>query len=228
MHQDLGGENGKKSILNTRINIQYETQIKCIILMFLYSYLLMYICDLEMYISSLWLTKLFSVGINILWFVSIYFVHRKWGLYQEAELHLRGVGQYICGMVLLIGMFAVYFVIVGTERLQDIAIRCTFFDYLWLIFYYIIVAVTEEYIFRIFFLGEMSIILGRMSAFAPLISAILFGLIHIPQGDLNRAIMTFAYGIVLGYAKQYWKQCTFLSLIMAHGLYDMIVSVLGI
>lgn len=229
MNRNTEVENGKHTLLDKKVYIKNETQIKCMILMFAYSYLLMYVCDLEMYMLSLWLTNLFFVGIHLIWIIPVFLVQRKWGVYQREEVHFCDVRQYLFGILLLIPYFAVYFLVYKTSNFDYIVFGLNVWNVLWAFFYYVvIVAITEEYVFRIFFQGELSVLLGRLRMLAPLISAILFAVIHIPQGNDDIVWMAFGCGLVLGYAKQYIKQCTFVSLVVAHGLYDFLVMIFAL
>lgn len=229
MNRNTEIENGKNTLLAKKIHIKNETQIKCMILVFVYSYLLMYVCDLEMYISSQWLTNLFFATIYLLWIIPVFLVKRKWGVHQREEVNLSNVRQYLYGVLLLIPYFAVYFLVYKTSNLDHIVFGLNAWNVLWGLFYYVvIVAITEEYVFRIFFQGELSVLLGGLRMLAPLISAILFAVIHIPQGNDDIVWMAFGCGLVLGYAKQYINQCTFVSLVVAHGLYDFLVMIFAL
>nr|MCR5146583.1 CPBP family intramembrane metalloprotease [Clostridia bacterium] len=87
------------------------------------------------------------------------------------------------------------------------------------------VAVAEEFIFR----GYLLNILKRMSknTIIPIIvTSLLFGLFHILNGNIIQVIVTTLIGLILVICKEKIKNCTLLSLIIAHGLYDWLIVLL--
>lgn len=84
----------------------------------------------------------------------------------------------------------------------------------------IFVGVGEEIVFRGYIQNQFTIWLKKCKWLAPLIAAVLFGLWHLINGSLMQALFTTLIGCVLGYAKFFIKDCSLLSVIIAHGLYD--------
>ena len=82
------------------------------------------------------------------------------------------------------------------------------------------VGVCEEIVFRGYVQNQFEIWLKKCKWLAPLISGVLFGLWHIINGSLFQVLLTTLIGCVFGYSKYFIKDCSLLSLIMAHGLYD--------
>ncbi len=82
------------------------------------------------------------------------------------------------------------------------------------------VGVGEEIVFRGYIQNQFAIWLKKCKWLAPLIAAALFGLWHLINGSLIQALFTTVIGCVFGYAKYFIKDCSLLSVIIAHGLYD--------
>ncbi|MBD5087034.1 MAG: CPBP family intramembrane metalloprotease [Clostridiales bacterium] len=82
------------------------------------------------------------------------------------------------------------------------------------------VGVCEEIVFRGYVQNQFEIWLKKCKWLAPLIAAVLFGLWHIINGSLIQVLFTTLIGCVFGYSKYFIKDCTLLSVIIAHGIYD--------
>lgn len=86
------------------------------------------------------------------------------------------------------------------------------------------VALTEEFIFRGFLYQKLHALSGSHKV-AILVSSIAFGLFHIFGGSLVQVAMTSLIGLVLCLVRHKVKNCTTLSLIIGHGLYDFLITV---
>lgn len=82
------------------------------------------------------------------------------------------------------------------------------------------VSVGEEIVFRGYVQNQFSIWLKKCKWLAPLIAAVLFGFWHLINGSLIQVLFTTVIGCVFGYVKYFVKDCSLLSVIIAHGLYD--------
>lgn len=82
------------------------------------------------------------------------------------------------------------------------------------------VGVGEEIVFRGYIQNQFTIWLKKRKWLAPLIAAAIFGLWHIINGSFIQVLFTTFIGCVFGYAKYFIKDCTLLSVMIAHGLYD--------
>jgi len=80
------------------------------------------------------------------------------------------------------------------------------------------VALVEELIFRGYIFNKLMIIKNN-KGLAIIISSILFGLFHIFNGDFLQILITTLIGIVYCLCRERIKNCTILSLIVAHGVY---------
>lgn len=82
------------------------------------------------------------------------------------------------------------------------------------------VGVCEEIVFRGYVQNQFEIWLKKRKWLSPLIAAALFGLWHIINGSLFQVLLATLIGCVFGYCKYFIKDCSLLSVIIAHGLYD--------
>lgn len=88
------------------------------------------------------------------------------------------------------------------------------------VFFILFVGPIEEFIFRIYVQETLENLFEKHKWLAPLLSSIVFGLWHLLNGSLAQAIFTFLIGLVFAFSRYYLKDCTYVSLALAHGLYD--------
>ncbi len=103
------------------------------------------------------------------------------------------------------------------------------YQFLWQYLYELVycigaVSLTEEYIFRGFLYRKLHDISGSFRA-AALLSSAAFGLFHIFGGNLVQVGMTSLIGLALCLIRKKVKNCTTLSLIIGHGVYDFLITV---
>ncbi|MGN0600174.1 MAG: lysostaphin resistance A-like protein [Oscillospiraceae bacterium] len=93
-------------------------------------------------------------------------------------------------------------------------------------FFYCIPAVgaAEELVFRGFIYKKIMDISGKAWV-AVAVSSILFGLFHIFGGSIAQIVMTSFIGTFFCLCRMKIRNCTLLSLIIAHGLYDAMIVV---
>lgn len=91
---------------------------------------------------------------------------------------------------------------------------------------FLVVGVTEEFIYRVGIQECLENLLGRFRILAPLISAFLFGVTHIIAGTWTQVLITTILGLVFGYSKFLFKKCTYLSVVAAHGVYNYVVGMI--
>lgn len=89
------------------------------------------------------------------------------------------------------------------------------------------VGVGEEIVFRGYVQNQFEIWLKKRKWLAPLIASAIFGLWHIINGSLIQVLLTAIIGCVFGYTKYFIKDCSLLSEIIAHGLYDFSLVLLA-
>lgn len=93
-------------------------------------------------------------------------------------------------------------------------------------FFYAIgaVAAVEEFIYRGFAYRKLQNIFSSETV-AILGSSVLFGLFHLASGNGVQLIVTTLFGVLFCVLRLKIKGCTTLSLIVAHGVYDALISV---
>lgn len=137
--------------------------------------------------------------------------------------------QIVIGLVIAVVMSAVLTVIphiAGFGQYVDTGKR---YQYAWQFIYefvYCVAAIgaVEEFVFRGFiyhkmktkFKTDMSAVIG---------SSILFGLFHLFSGNVVQMVMTALLGVVWCICRNKIKNCSTLSLIVAHGVYDALITV---
>ena len=84
------------------------------------------------------------------------------------------------------------------------------------------VALVEEIFFRGYiFLKLLDI--KNSKWFAVIVSSIIFGLFHIFQGNIIQVFVTMALGVIFCLFREKIRNCSLLSLIIAHGVYDGLI-----
>lgn len=86
------------------------------------------------------------------------------------------------------------------------------------------VSLTEEFVYRGFIYQKFKAISGN-ETFAMIGSSALFGLFHIFSGNVIQVVITAFIGALLCILRLKIKNCTTLSLIMVHGIYDFMITV---
>lgn len=220
----------KFDIFNKRIEIKYETQIKALAVAYMFLFVLYYLYDILERIPTIWMTRFVGLGLIPVVSVPVLVSAHIWGIYKQEEPKpdFKNHRQYICGVLLLIPYFGMAWLLSGGELFSEgfnLFHRAPL-DVAWFFLYYGVVALQEEWVFRRYIQGELSVIFGRFRWLAPFVSAVLFAVMHIPQCVTYTVIVAFLAGLILGYAKFFFKNCTFISVVMAHWLYDFLLTVL--
>ena len=213
--------------LNKNIEIKNEKNIKILILMIVINHLSLYLYDITDRLIHMWPWpyNFATAGMVIVTTLPILIVYFKFGLYKES-VNFKNWKQYVIGIILAVPIWLLS-LISYTDIFADFSDYARYDgDILWYFFYYFIfVALVEEFIYRVYMQGELIVLLGKAKWLAPLLASIVFGFAHIVQGSMEQVIFTFFMGLVLGYAKYFIKDCTFISVIIAHGLYDFWLAV---
>ncbi|MDE5855044.1 MAG: CPBP family intramembrane metalloprotease [Ruminococcus sp.] len=105
------------------------------------------------------------------------------------------------------------------------------YKYLWqfvyeFIFCILAVGCVEEYVFRGFMYSKAKSIFRR-DIMSIIVSSVLFGFFHLFSGNIVQMIMTTLIGATLCIFRNKIKDCSTLSLIIAHGIYDALITVWG-
>ncbi len=94
--------------------------------------------------------------------------------------------------------------------------------------YFIIVALREEFIFRIAIMSCVEDNLKKHKALAPVITALIFSIWHIFNGTIIQVVITFFSGLIFGCTLYFVKKCSFVSEVIGHGLYDFMVVYMNV
>ena len=103
------------------------------------------------------------------------------------------------------------------------------YKYLWQFIYeflYCIFAVgfVEEFVFRGFVYKKIELI-SQKNMIAIIGSSVLFGASHLFNGDIIQMLMTTGLGAFFCFCRLKIKNCSTLSLIIGHGVYDALITV---
>ena len=139
--------------------------------------------------------------------------------------------QLLIGLGVGIAMSAVLTVAPILAGLKDWISNGKQYEFLWQYVYEFVycitgVALMEEYVFRGFIFTKLKTA-SNSNVLAVIISSVLFGLFHIFGGNLIQVVITGFIGAILCICRVRVKYCTVLSLIVAHGVYDALITVWG-
>lgn len=93
------------------------------------------------------------------------------------------------------------------------------------LFYMLIIGPVEEFVFREYLQDAFMNFFEKNKWLAVVIASFLFGLWHIINGSIIQVIFTFGIGLVFGFAKYKIKDCGYMGVVFAHGLYDFLNTV---
>lgn len=139
--------------------------------------------------------------------------------------------QIIVGVLIGIAMSVILTLIphlLGFGKYVDSGKR---YQFLWQFiyeFFYCILAVgfVEEFVFRGFVYKKIKNI-SQKDITAIIASSILFGVFHLFSGNIIQMIMITCIGAIFCFCRLKVKNCSTLSLIIAHGVYDALITVLA-
>lgn len=149
---------------------------------------------------------------------------KTYGIFKGKLLIQIGIG-----VVIALAMSVVFTLIphlAGFGQFFDTGNR---YEYLWQYifeFTYCILSVgfVEEFVFRGFIFGKLQKIC-RNNVLPVVISSALFGLFHIFNGSIFQVLMTAGIGALFCLCRLKIKNCSTLSLVIAHGVYDALITV---
>ena len=137
--------------------------------------------------------------------------------------------QILIGILLGIGMSLILTLVphlTGFGAYVDSGNR---YKYLWQFIYEFVyctagVAAVEELCFRGFVFSKIKKISDK-EIVAIIVSSVLFGLFHIASLSIFQIALTAFLGLFWCICRKYIKNCTTLSLIICHGIYDALITV---
>ena len=84
----------------------------------------------------------------------------------------------------------------------------------------------EEFAFRGFIYQRVKSLFGK-DFLAVIISSVLFGFFHIMSGNIIQMVITGFIGALFCFFRLKIKNCTTLSVIIAHGVYDALITLMA-
>ena len=149
---------------------------------------------------------------------------KTYGLFKDKMLIQIGIGAAVALAMSVV--FTLVPHLAGFGQFFDTGNR---YEYLWQYifeFTYCILSVgfVEEYVFRGFIFGKLQKIC-RNNVLPVVISSALFGLFHIFNGSIFQVLMTAGIGALFCLCRLKIKNCSTLSLVIAHGVYDALITV---
>ncbi|MGN0423970.1 MAG: lysostaphin resistance A-like protein [Acetatifactor sp.] len=155
-------------------------------------------------------------------------IHKdKWSDYGFSK---EKIGcQVLIGLGLALGMSFVFTVIPHLAGKSDWVNNQHRYQYMWQFlydfsYYIFTIALVEEFVFRGFFYTKLKTLFGSSTS-AIIGSSLLFGLFHFLGGNIAQLIATGIIGAILCICRVKIRNCTLLSLIIAHGVYDAFITV---
>ncbi len=134
--------------------------------------------------------------------------------------------QILSGILLALVMSAILTVLPILLGLKDMISDASYkhvWQFLFEFIYTILgVAFAEELVFRGYLFHKL-LEIKNSRWFAIILSSVLFGLFHIFSGNIIQVFMTAGIGLIYCIYREKVKDCTLLSLIIAHGLYDGLI-----
>lgn len=139
------------------------------------------------------------------------------------------IGQIVTGLIIGIIMSLVLtFIphIAGFGNMVDNGRRYMYWWQFAYEFVYCIFAVgfAEEFVFRGFIYRKIEL-LSNSQTVAIAVSSVLFGLFHFLGGSIVQIVITGCIGLIFCIFRSRIKGCTIISLIIAHGVYDALITV---
>ena len=146
------------------------------------------------------------------------------GFYKE-----NAVRQIFVGIIIAAAMSVVLTLIPHLAGFGEYVDNGKRYKYLWQyifdLFYCIVsVAGAEEFVFRGYLYQKLKEISGN-DLTAILCSSAAFGLFHILSGNICQMVVTGCIGVLFCICRRKIRNCSTLSLIIAHGLYDFMITV---
>ena len=147
---------------------------------------------------------------------------------MTVEIDLRNKKQYIIGVGIAIALSIVIAVI---PALCGVSLVGGHTDFSWFIiiydlfFYMLIIGPVEEFIFRVYLQDVFVGFFNTRKWLGVIIATLLFGLLHIINGNIIQVLFTFGIGLVFGFSKYKIKNCGYVGVSLAHGLYDFLNTI---
>lgn len=132
--------------------------------------------------------------------------------------------QFIWGAILFAGMLLIFKLFGYSCEGQPFEVNSILGFAMWNAFS---AAITEELAYRGLLFTRFKTFFGNTIA-SIAVSSVLFGASHFMVGDINHIIISTVTGILLCSARAYLKNCTLISTMFAHFLYDFLMCYIAI
>ena len=149
----------------------------------------------------------------------------------KLELDFKNKKQYLIGLYIALALSLVIAIIpalLGTSLVgEHTALR---YDRLAVEFLICMLAIgpVEELVFRIYVQDTLTGFLKKHKWIGVVGAAMIFGAWHIINGNWAQGLFTFDIGLVFGLCRHLIKDCGYLGLAFAHGLYDFLIALVRI
>lgn len=160
-------------------------------------------------------------------FCIVLFNKDKWSDYGFSK---KKIGyQVLIGIGIALCMSFIFTVIPHLAGKNDWVNNQHQYQYTWqfiydFVYYIFAIALVEEFVFRGFFYKKLEVLFG--SAVGAIIgSSVLFGLFHFVGGNIVQFFLTGIIGAIFCIYRIKIKNCTLLSVVVAHGVYDALITV---
>ncbi|MDP4108994.1 MAG: type II CAAX endopeptidase family protein [Bacillota bacterium] len=141
--------------------------------------------------------------------------------YKKGEIKSQlfaGIGIFL----VIFGLTVILPLLLGTDKSEVLSFKCTTPGRLafYLFFDFLFVGFGEEFIFRGYFMRRLDAAFHSETA-ALVLSSVLFGLWHYPHNhNVLQVLTTSVIGLFYGLSLSRIKDCSLLSVSIAHGLQD--------
>lgn len=161
------------------------------------------------------------LGVLFIYIIFMIFKDKEYNLgFSKEKIPL----QLIYGVVLFVGMVILYKLQGNTYSGQPFEVNKMMFL---IMTDALAAAIGEEIAFRGMLYMRLRKAFNKDIA-AILVSSLIFGLSHFMVGDIDGMLLFAVTGVLLCAARRYLKNCTLLSTITAHFLYDFLMAYLAI
>lgn len=132
----------------------------------------------------------------------------------------------IFGLLVFRALLAFVLDLAGIQNIGMAKIWNPIMPFVYLVYYVFVVAVCEEFIFRIYIQETFERLLGNRRVLAPVCAGLLFGAFHLITGDMTNAIVSAFLGIIWGYVR--YAGTSFMAMVMIHGLSNYLLYVMAL
>ncbi len=181
-----------------------------------------YIWNIPLYKFCRWFFVFLTAIPNV-----IYCIKEKitlWEDIKETKLSCVALG-FLVGIAYGVVLFIIT-KITGLSLVSNAVFADGWKFFLYIVRMFFVTALVEEFSYRVA-VYEGIVKLTNKKWLAPLFSGIIFGLAHIINGTWKQVIVVSIFGLILGYFRFFAKKSSFVALIVAHGTYNVFVTVAG-